>query len=195
MTQRSGWWSAASTPPHPSASPRSPGPPQCTLSSKPRAKAHPEQKLLKVDNFVLTTHLWLLFLGTKISASLLENPLSQYRGSQENKSPPTLLSSQTYPTSHLQMDFRYLHVFFDWKGIFIFKCFMIMTMRSRSSLYLIRKFIHPKVPTFTHYDENNLPGSNSATTTSRFISVGLEKAVSANSFQVLALLSLEKSLA
>ena len=53
---------------------------------------------------------------------------------------------------------------------------------------------------FTHYDENDLRGTNSApiiktTFLTSFITMGLEKAVSANSFQVLALLSLEKSLA
>ena len=50
----------------------------------------------------------------------------------------------------------------------------------------------------THYDENNLRGSNSATiittTSTRFITVGLEKAVWANSLYVLALLSLKNSL-
>ena len=67
---------------------------------------------------------------------------------------------------------------------------MIMTIKAM-------KFIHPKVGLFTNYVENNLCGSNSATiiktTTTSFITVGLEKAVSANSFQVLALLSVEKS--
>ena len=48
------------------------------------------------------------------------------------------------------------------------------------------KFIHPKVGLFTHYDDNNLRGSNSATinktTTTSFITAGLEKAVWASSF-------------
>ena len=65
--------------------------------------------------------------------------------------------------------------------------------------YLFRKFLHPKVRLFTQYNENNLRGSNSATiiktTTTSFITGGLKKVVSANSFQVLALLSTEKSLA
>ena len=70
------------------------------------------------------------------------------------------------------------------------------------SQQLIMTEIHPpKSQTFslifTHYDENNLRGSNTATiiktTSTSFITVGLEKAVSANNFQVLALLSLEKS--
>ena len=72
-------------------------------------------------------------------------------------------------------------------------------MRSRLRFYLIRKFLHPKVRLFTQYNENNLRGSNSATiiktTTTSFITVGLEKVVSANSFQVFALLSTEISLA
>ena len=68
---------------------------------------------------------------------------------------------------------------------------MIMTIKAR-------KFIHLKVGLFPHYDENNLRSSKSLTfiktTTTSFITVGLEKAVWANSLYVLALLSLEKSL-
>ena len=52
---------------------------------------------------------------------------------------------------------------------------------------------------FTHYNENDLRGNNSApiiknTFFTSFITMGLEKAVWANSLYVLALLSLEKSL-
>ena len=53
---------------------------------------------------------------------------------------------------------------------------------------------------FTNYDENDLRGNNSApiiktTFFTSFTTMGLEKVVSANSFQVLALPSTEKSLA
>ena len=96
----SGWWSAASTPPHLSASSRSPGPPPCKLSSQHRAKAHPEQKLLKVDNFVLTAYLR-LFLGAKINASMLKTLSVRIEVRRKTKSPSALLSSQTSPTSIL----------------------------------------------------------------------------------------------
>ena len=73
---------------------------------------------------------------------------------------------------------------------------MIMTVKAK--ITLIRNSSTQTSRLFTHYDENILCGSYSATiirtttTTTSFITAGLEKALWANSFQVLTLLYKKK---
>ena len=82
-------------------------------------------------------------------------------------------------------------IFVNWKGIFIFWCFM--TIKARITL-IWNSSTQKSSRLFTHYAENILYGSYSATTittittTTSFIMAGLEKALWANSFLVFTLL-------